>query len=155
MSSADTSPDRGELDELFERMDMQMCVLGRFFSAKHGMSMEAPTLRMPQYLLLIALTHAGPMKMADAATSLGMKPPAFSALVDAGVEAGLVRREQDEHDRRVTRIAITDEGRAALQLAEVDRREHMRRYLSVLSADDLRELIRIQQILIDSFAEKP
>jgi hypothetical protein len=47
-------------------------------------------------------------------------------------------------------VCLTDSGTAALTDAENLRREMLRRYTSVLSEDDLRSLIRIQQILIDA-----
>jgi DNA-binding MarR family transcriptional regulator len=140
------------LDELLDQMDAQMCLLGRLFSARHGMDadLDAGMLSMPKYLLLHILSKAGSMKMADAAAAMGTKPPALSALVDASEEAGLVAREHDPADRRVTRIAITERGVTALHESEMHRRDHMRRYLSVLSAGDPTELIRIQQVLIDA-----
>jgi DNA-binding MarR family transcriptional regulator len=149
-----------DLDALIDEMDGQVCMLGRLFSARHegahgqsapghGLGSEGH-LSMSQYMFLRVLHTEGPMKMADIATMLGIKAPAVSAIVDAAERAGHVEREHDADDRRVTLVCLTDSGTAALTDAENLRREMLRRYTSVLSEDDLRSLIRIQQILIDA-----
>jgi DNA-binding MarR family transcriptional regulator len=92
--------------------------------------------------------------MLDIATRLGIKPPAVSALADAAERAGYVRRDRDRTDRRVTRVSLTEAGHAALLRADGERREALRRHAAVLSKDDLRTLIRIQQVLIDAMASE-
>ena len=59
-------------------------------------------------------------------------------------------RATSEDDRRVTLVHITEQGRAALAEAEKVRRGHMRRYLSLLSIEDIESMIRIQNTLIDA-----
>jgi DNA-binding MarR family transcriptional regulator len=159
-----TQPDPSDLDVLIDEMDSQTRMLGRLFSARHGVGGHdcdsagphgAGALSMPQFMLLGVVGAEGPMKMADIATLLGIKAPAVSAIVDTAEAAGHVTREADPVDRRITRVAITSAGTAALLQAESERRELMRRFVSVLSLDDLRALIRIQHTLIEALiAEK-
>ena len=144
-------------DALIDEMDAQVCQLGRLFSARHGHggghaaghAVEG-VLSMPHYMLLHVLSHTGPMKMSDIATMMGTKAPAVSSLVDAAERAGHVTREADAEDRRITRVVLTDAGGDALLDSERHRREMMRRYVSVLSDEDLAALIRIQRTLIDA-----
>ena len=87
--------------------------------------------------------------MSDVALLLAVKPPAASAMVDGLEKSGYVERSICEDDRRVTLVHITEAGRETLADAEKVRRGHMRRYLSLLSVEDIQTMIRIQNTLID------
>lgn len=141
-------------DELLDEFDATMLMLGRQMSARHSEHCENTPMTGPRIIALRILSEAGSSKSGDLAALLGIKAPALSALVDGLEREGLVSREHDAQDRRVTRIDLTDEGRAALQVAEQRRREHMRTYLTVLGEDDIRTLIRIQRKLIATMIEQ-
>jgi DNA-binding MarR family transcriptional regulator len=147
-----------DLDALLDEMDSQVLLLGRLFSARqsgdgaapHGHGQAAHDTLSTGQLALVRAVADGPMKMADIAVRLGVKPPAVSAMVDAAERTGYVTRDRDDEDRRVTRVGLTGAGRAALREADRERREMLRRHAAVLSRDDLRALIRIQNVLIDA-----
>jgi DNA-binding MarR family transcriptional regulator len=150
------------LDSLIDEMDVQVLALGRLLSANHAAGAQGvhahgqgvrPALTPSQVALLRAVSGE-PAKMRNIATRLGIRPPAVSALVDSAERAGHVRRDRDDADRRVTRVSLTKAGRATLLKADADRREMLRRHAAVLSPDDLRALIRIQQVLIDAMASE-
>lgn len=158
MRAEDVGTTREDLDALIDEMDGQVLALGRLLSVRHqdrsgGLHVHGQgtfgTLTPSQVALLRAVSGE-PSKMADIATRLGIKPPAVSALVDSAEKAGHVRRDRDGADRRVTRVSLTKAGHVALLKADGDRREMLRRHAAVLSTDDLRTLIRIQQVLIDA-----
>lgn len=137
-------------DGLLDELDATVTMLGRLFSARHGEMCCESGLSAAQVLTLRVLAEVGPSKIGEIATALGIKAPAASALVDSLDRAELIEREIDPDDRRVTRVSVTDRGRDELAATEAERREHMRRYMSVLSEDDVRTLIRIQRALIDA-----
>lgn len=65
-----------------------------------------------------ALTVAcerGPISLAALAVAERVSAPTMSRIVDGLVREGLLQREQDARDRRIVRITITDDGRAALR----------------------------------------
>ncbi len=69
-----------------------------------------------QSRLLRTLAHYGsPPRMADLAERLEVVPRAVTTLVDGLETAGKVRRVPDPGNRRVIRIELTDDGRAALR----------------------------------------
>jgi DNA-binding MarR family transcriptional regulator len=158
MPARDAGAARDELGALIDEMDGQVLALGRLLSAKHqggvggahAHGQATPGALTPAQLALLRTASGEPAKMADIAARLGIKPPAVSALVDSAERAGHVRRDPDIADRRVTRVSLTKEGHEALLKADGERREMLRRHASVLSPDDLRTLIRIQQVLIDA-----
>ncbi|MFB7495739.1 MarR family winged helix-turn-helix transcriptional regulator [Streptomyces sp. NPDC056161] len=94
-----------------------------------------------QSRLLRTLAHyASPPRMADLAERLEVVPRAVTTLVD-GLEAnGMVRRAPDPTNRRVTRIELTDEGRATLGELRAARRSAAEEILAALSAEQ-RELL--------------
>jgi DNA-binding MarR family transcriptional regulator len=51
----------------------------------------------------------------EAAAALDLKAPGMSGLVDRAERAGLIERHADESDRRVSRLWLTKDGRAALK----------------------------------------
>uniref|UniRef100_Q46SK7 Transcriptional regulator, MarR family n=2 Tax=Burkholderiaceae TaxID=119060 RepID=Q46SK7_CUPPJ len=51
--------------------------------------------------------------MSEAAAALDLGAPGMSGLADRSEKAGLVERRPDESDRRIWRLWLTDEGRAA------------------------------------------
>ena len=141
-------------DELLDEFDDVMVRMGRLMASRHvGPDCCPETLTMPQALLLRSLGQQGATKMSDIATLLAVKPPAASAAIAQLERVGYVERAIDSDDRRVTLVHVTEEGVAALHVAETARREAMSRYLSVLSEEDILSLIRIHKTLISAMDE--
>lgn len=136
-------------DQLIDELDAVIVQLGRLMSARHGEMCCEGALSPAQAITLRILGDHESLKMGELAGLLGIKAPAASALVDSLARAAMVEREHDVDDRRVMRVRLSEAGRAALSEAEAERRHYMRRYTSVLSEHDVRELIRIHRILID------
>ncbi len=141
----------GPDDVLLDELDDVILRMGRIMSARHG-SPDACSgmLTMPQAMLLRMIESHGAVKMSEVAAVLAIKPPAASAAVASLERDGYVERSVDATDRRVTLVTMTPTGLDALHSAEEIRRQIMRRYLSVLSADEIRSLISIQNKLIEA-----
>jgi DNA-binding MarR family transcriptional regulator len=138
------------MNALIDELDTTVVLLGRLFSARHAEPCDGSGLSMPQMLTLRVLQEVGPSKVSDVATVLGIKAPATSTLIEALDKRGFIVRENDPDDRRVSILRVTDEGATALAESEARRREHLRRYLSVLSEDDLATLVRIHRTMIEA-----
>ena len=70
-------------------------------------------------MLLFPLRHLGPMRVTDLAEAKQADPSTVSRQAAQLVKAGLVSREADPADGRVSRLAVTETGLAAVaQLAE-------------------------------------
>jgi DNA-binding MarR family transcriptional regulator len=94
-----------------------------------------------QSRLLRTLTHYGsPPRMADLAERLEVVPRAVTSLVDGLEASGRVRRVPDPSNRRVIRIELTDEGRAALRELRSARRTAAEEILAPLT-DEQREVL--------------
>ncbi|MFK4145918.1 MarR family winged helix-turn-helix transcriptional regulator [Streptomyces sp. NPDC004065] len=89
-----------------------------------------------QSRLLRTLAHFGePPRMADLAESLEVVPRAVTTLVDGLEASGKVRRVPDPANRRVIRIELTDDGRAALRVLHGARRAAAEEILAPLSEE--------------------
>lgn len=153
MSPSDT-PYRHS-DELLDELDATFLLLGRLMAARHSGHCEGDlVVTGPRLVGLRILQEVGASKAGDLASCLGIKPPAMSSLLDALERDGLIARDHDPDDRRVTLVTVTDNGSTVLREAEERRREHMRVYLEVLSEDDIRSLIRIQRKLIEAMIDQ-
>lgn len=71
----------------------------------------------PKHLLVVmhSIDEGKPIMVSALAQKLEISNAAATQLVDTLEKHGWIQRIQDDHDRRVTLIALTDEGRVALK----------------------------------------
>jgi DNA-binding MarR family transcriptional regulator len=100
-------------------------------------------LAQPSYVLLRTLIDQGPLAMGAlsrmAHMDMGMATRQVSGLVDAG----LVTRELDPADGRVSLVAATADGKRVAGSLQGVRRRHLERALSGWSAAELKEFDRL------------
>ncbi|ARP73433.1 MarR family transcriptional regulator [Streptomyces pluripotens] len=109
-----------------------------------------------QSRLLRTLAHYGsPPRMADLAERLEVVPRAVTTLVDGLEASGKVRRAPDPANRRVTRIELTDEGRATLRELRGARRSAAEEILAPLTEKERQVLGVLLDTLIDGDAVQP
>src|SRR5690348_605089 len=99
---------------------------------------------LPQYRMLATLNEGG-VRSARLAQRLAIRKPTATALADGLVGAGFAERESEDGDRRIVRLRITDNGRAALEKAAVVYRERLRPLLDELP-DEARFLADLRRI---------
>ncbi|MEU7085473.1 MarR family winged helix-turn-helix transcriptional regulator [Streptomyces achromogenes] len=106
-----------------------------------------------QSRLLRTLAHyPAPPRMADLAERLEVVPRAVTTLVDGLEAGGKVRRVPDPANRRVTRIELTDEGRATLLELRGARRSAAKEILAPLTEKERQVLGVLLDTLIDGEA---
>jgi DNA-binding MarR family transcriptional regulator len=93
--------------------------------AKSGNAMEPPS-----FMCLGKLIAWGPMRSGALAEAMCADPSTVSRQVAALVERGLVRREADPHDGRISVLAVTELGRAVAAEAKARRNAHLERVVS-------------------------
>ncbi|MDQ2725082.1 MAG: MarR family winged helix-turn-helix transcriptional regulator [Actinomycetota bacterium] len=85
--------------------------------ASRALERVSPELSLPQYRLLSRVA-AGDERATDLAGRLDLAKPTITAMVDSLVCRGLLGRGASTGDRRVTRLEVSPEGRAALEETE-------------------------------------
>ena len=78
---------------------------------------QKTNLSLAQYRLL-GFIACSPQRASELASRASVSKPTLTSLIDGLAERDLVRREQVEGDRRGIRLDVTDQGAAALQLAD-------------------------------------
>ncbi|HZQ37956.1 MAG TPA: MarR family transcriptional regulator [Dehalococcoidia bacterium] len=89
---------------------------------------------------LSVVGFGGPRTLGDLAAAEQVRPPTMTRIVAALERAGLVERQSDPVDRRVTRIAATARGRAVLQEGRARRTGKLAARLKALPSADLAAL---------------
>ncbi|GAA2243395.1 MarR family transcriptional regulator [Herbiconiux moechotypicola] len=114
-------PDLDEPDLL--ALERQLCfalaVASRSVIAAYRPVLEPMGLTHPQYLVMLALWEREPRSLSEIASLLRLEPATVSPLVKRLEAAGLVTRQRSAHDERQLALALTDEGRALRDRAEL------------------------------------
>lgn len=94
-----------------------------------------------QISALITIDHHGPIQLGDLARLEAVAPPTITRIVAKLEAEALVERQPDEHDRRVARVTITDEGHRRIAETREARNEWFGRKLAALDGDDLTAIL--------------
>ena len=79
-------------------------------------------LTMPQARVLFTIVEQGEQSAGELAERLGVGPSTITGITDRLVRQKLIERKEDPRDRRVVRLALTEEGtRITLEIAESSR----------------------------------
>jgi DNA-binding MarR family transcriptional regulator len=99
-------------------------------------AMTCAGLSLARAKVLMRLSEAGPMNQATLAGLLGFAPRSVTETVDALEREGLVKRTEDEHDRRARIVTITPSGCHSLAASQVVRCKAMDQIFGVLTATE-------------------
>lgn len=101
----------------------------------------------PRLSALSVIVFAGPLSLADLAAAEEVRSPTMSRIVEGLVRDGLATREPDPANRRMVRIAATDEGRRRLEAGRARRVKALAARLRYLADSERRALARGAEIL--------
>jgi len=102
-----------------------------------------------QMRLLFLLSKHGPSPMSHIAEWLGVGLPTASGIVERVERHGLVARQHRLDDRRVVDCQLTDAGLHLIDEISGMRLEMMRRFLGVLTEDELAEMARLITLVLE------
>lgn len=100
---------------------------------------------------LSVVVYGGPLALGELAAAEQVRPPTMTRLVSALEEAGLVAREPDPADGRVTRVRATGEGRRLLDEGRRRRVAYLAERLAGLPPRDLDTLAAAGNLLLELF----
>lgn len=95
---------------------------------------------------------ADPLTVTAIAAHLDVDQPRASRLTSLALEAGLIRREADQHDGRRSLLALTSEGTAALAQIREFRRRVIAEATASWSGTDRAALARLLPRFVQDFA---
>ena len=104
-------------------------------------------LSAPRLSALSVIVFGGPLTLGELANAEQVRPPTMTRLVSALEDNGLVAREADPDDKRLTRIRATQKGRALLFRGRARRVAALTAEVRALQPDERAELTRALAIL--------
>ncbi|NTU73215.1 winged helix-turn-helix transcriptional regulator [Candidatus Roizmanbacteria bacterium] len=102
-----------------------------------------------QLKALMFINSRKDVDMSDIAVHFHITKPTATVLLDKLVVRNLVSRQSNENDRRITRVALTDEGTVLLNESKKHWNKHVSTILGCLSEQDKAELFRILQVVLN------
>ena len=108
---------------------------------------DASGLSAPRLSALSVVVFGGPVTLGQLARAEQVKPPTMTRIVTGLGKDGLVRREGDKRDRRLTRIYATAKGKKVLLAGRARRVELLAKCVGRLSATELADLGRGAELL--------
>lgn len=136
---ASGSEDAVSRDDLLAQAREAMYGLNRVIMARGSAHWAHLDISMAQLKALFALSEAADLTVSALAERLGTKPSATSVLVDRLVHQGLVKRIEDESDRRRVLLSMTEEATALVERLRQGRSQ-IAELLKALNSDELRAL---------------
>jgi len=100
-----------------------------------------------QLSALVSVERDGPVTLGELATLESVQPPTMTRIVAAVEEQGLVQREVDSDDRRISRVHITASGRRLLERNRSRKTAYLASRMRGLNADELDVLARAAGLL--------
>jgi DNA-binding MarR family transcriptional regulator len=107
----------------------------------------ASGLSAPRLSALSVIVFGGPITLGQLARAEQVKPPTMTRIVTGLENDGLVRREGDKSDKRLTRIHATPKGQKVLMAGRARRVELLAGAVEKLGARELADLERGAQLL--------
>jgi DNA-binding MarR family transcriptional regulator len=135
--------------ELLEQLDGVLHRFGRLMASRQAQYSRDTGLPAPQYMVLRILLQEGEMRVSDIASTLGVKNPAASGLIQCLEDDGMVARRNDDADHRVVLVSITDRGRQRFITADEYRRMILRLLTKGLPIEDVETLVRVMNHMAD------
>ncbi|WP_078901716.1 MarR family winged helix-turn-helix transcriptional regulator [Actinacidiphila yeochonensis] len=137
-----------EAGAITARLADQLLGVSRRLGRAQRRLMEPLGITPAQARLLRTISHCEePPRMADLAQRLEVVPRAVTTLVDGLEERGLARRVPDPDNRRVVRVELCEEGRAALSALRTARREAAADLLAPLDTEQRAQLSELLDAL--------
>ncbi len=142
-----------EIESVIHEMVRLKRLIHRLGQAPH----DAPRARSANWLLF-AVRHRGSIRLADLAAACYIDASTASRQTAELVAQGLLRRESDPADGRVSLLTLTDEGEQVVQELIEQRKAFFGSALADWDCDDVRQLAELMSRLTDALdaqADRP
>ncbi len=103
-----------------------------------------------QYWLLRVLSRTGPLSIGELANELGIAMSSATSACKRLEKAGLLTRERRVEDERIVQVALTEQGRAQIDLWRQRKREALTQLLKVLNEREQQEFQRMLERVLEA-----
>ena len=136
-------------DEINGQIVESLFKIAKNFKGSMYEDSEQSHLTMLQCQALECIKKKKNIHMQDIARHFSTSMPTATSLIDKLIAARLVKRENDDKDRRIVKVLMTKMGDKLLHHAIKRRSEKMGKLLSYLPESDKLELLRILNVLAE------
>lgn len=133
-------------DNTFKLMEMLFKV-SRLMKAEMSYSNDLTYLSILQIQALFFVNQNEKTSMGDVAQYFHIELPSATNLINKLCEQDFITRFEDQQDRRLVMVKLTNEGKTLLDKAIQEHKKKLEKTLSFLSAKEKSELLIILQIL--------
>lgn len=151
--------ERPDLDASALAIVSRVIMLAKHLEQRADRALERFGLGLWQFDVLAALRRSGPpFKLSPSRLMqfVALTSGAMTNRIDRLEAAGLVLREDDPHDRRGVRIALTDEGKRLVDEAISARLDDARRSIASLTGGDDEKLAALlRRLMLDTVGPAP
>ena len=134
-------------DTLASKFIEVMFKTSRIFRGRMHYSSQIAQLSFLQVQTLAYLKVHNNAQMGEIAEHFHIELPSATSLLNKLVALQLVKRQQDEKDRRLVLIVLTEEGISILKQAKKEKEVNVEKMLSYLSQSEQQELLRLMEKL--------
>jgi len=131
-----------EKDALIHKLDYLFSSIGKQFTNVRR-AFRDYDVTGPEYFLLRIISVEGNKNVSEIASHMDLTQATVSNIINSAEKKDLIEKRKDPHDRRITRIHLTDEGTKVLSHVKMKRLERLKSILRKLNKDELQELVRI------------
>jgi DNA-binding MarR family transcriptional regulator len=135
-------------EELIEAIFATMQQMHRTGATKFHALMGQQDISPTQMELLLSVKHLQPVSVKDIAAHMRLTPGAVTKLMEGLVTNGYIERRADAHDRRVTNVALADNGSKKLKELWERRKTMLMNIMQELDTDELAVMLRVQQKML-------
>lgn len=128
-----------------------LCALHREVAVLYSSTARGFDLTLQQAELLIQLAH-GSVPAGELARRLGCDKSNITGMVDRLERRGLLRREPDPTDRRVTKATLTEDGTTLAASIRAEFADAVSQRCADLAVTDQAELIRLAHTVSETLA---
>ncbi len=103
-----------------------------------------------QYWLLRVLSRTGPLSIGELANELGIAMSSATSACKRLEKVGLLTRERRVEDERIVQVALTEQGRAQIDLWRQRKREALTQLLKVLDEHEQQEFQHMLERVLEA-----
>lgn len=130
----------------FDLMEM-LFKISRLMKEKMSFRSDLIHLSGLQIQTLVHLSQNKKVSMSDIAQYFLIELPSATSLINKLVDKDLVKRYEDQQDRRLVMITLTETGKTMFEQAMSQRKKKFEKILSYLSAKEKQDLLSIFKTL--------
>lgn len=135
-------------EELVERFFTNQRTIFKTWKAHFQQLMGDNPLTHAQLSIMFMIHQEQPISGRELAAKMDISPSAVTQMLDALDQLGFIDRCEDEADRRITHIRLSEAGACKISELEEARNELLERLAAVLTDDELRAIVSINDKMI-------